>query len=83
MPASVPRIVPALLSGVGIGFLPPVCYPELMREGKLVEIMPDWRFPTYDLSLVHVGNRHVPRLVRTFKDFAVQTAQKLFPDLPT
>lgn len=62
----------ALLAGVGIGDLPPVAQPELLREGRLVEIMPKWKFRNFDLSLVHAGNRHMPRVVRVFKDFAAQ-----------
>jgi len=72
----------ALLSGAGIGDLPPVVQPELMRDGRLVEVMPNWRFRVFDLSLVHLGNRHVSRPVRVFKEFAVQMAQTLFPLLP-
>jgi hypothetical protein len=44
--------------------------------------MPNWHFPTFDLSLVRLSNRLVPRPVRVFKEFAVQMAPKLFPDLP-
>jgi DNA-binding transcriptional LysR family regulator len=75
-------LTPALLDGQGIGDLPPVVQPELVRDGRLVEVMPDWRFPTFDLSLVHLSNRLVPRPVRVFKEFAVQMAPKIFPDLP-
>jgi DNA-binding transcriptional LysR family regulator len=75
-------LVPALLAGAGIGDLPPVVQPELLRSGRLVEVMPDWRFRTFNLSLVHLGNRHMSRAVRLFKDFAVQMAPSLFPDLP-
>jgi len=76
-------LTPALLAGEGIGELPPIVQPELVREGRLVEVMPDWRFPTFDLSLVHLSNRLMPRPVRVFKDFAVEMAPKIFPDLPT
>ena len=75
-------LTPALLAGAGIGDLPPVVQPELVREGRLVEVMPDWRFRTYDLSLVHVGNRHVAKPCRLFMDLAAQMAPNLFPDLP-
>jgi len=75
-------LAPALLAGGGIGELPPVVQPELVRQGRLVEVMPDWRFPTWDLSLVHLGNRHIPKPCRLFKEFAAQTAPTLFPDLP-
>jgi DNA-binding transcriptional LysR family regulator len=33
-------LTPALLAGVGIGVLPPVVQPELIRDGRLVEVMP-------------------------------------------
>jgi DNA-binding transcriptional LysR family regulator len=72
----------ALLAGAGIGELPPIVQPELMRKGLLVEVMPTWHLPLYDLSLVHLGNRYIPRHVRVFKEFAVQTTPKLFPKLP-
>ena len=73
----------ALLAGSGIGDLPPVVQPELVRTGELVEVMPDWRFRTVDLSLVHLGNRHISKPCRLFKEFAAQMAPTLFPDLPT
>jgi DNA-binding transcriptional LysR family regulator len=76
-------LTPALLAGGGIGDLPPVVQPDLVRDGRLVEVMPNWRFRTLDLSLVHLGNRHMPKALRVFKDFAVQMTPTLFPNLPT
>ncbi len=76
-------LAPTLLAGVGIGELPPVVQPELVRDGRLVEVMPNWRLRTVNLSVVHVGNRYIPRAVRVFKEFAVQMAPTLFPSLPT
>ena len=76
-------LTPALLAGGGIGDLPPVVQPGLMRDGRLVEVMPNWRFRALDLSLVHLGNRHMPRPLRLFKEFAAQMARTLFPALPT
>ena len=73
----------ALLAGVGIGDLPPIVQPELLREGRLVEVMPKWRFMSFNLSMVHHGNRYIPRLVRVFKEFAVQMAPTLFSKLPS
>jgi DNA-binding transcriptional LysR family regulator len=72
----------ALLAGVGIGDLPPVVQPELIRDGRLVEVMPEWHFRTFDLSVVHLSNRHISRPVRLFKEFAVQLSPALFPALP-
>ncbi len=76
-------LTPALLAGGGIGELPPVVQPDLVRTGRLVEVMPDWHFRTFDLSLVHLGNRHIPKPCRLFKEFATQMAPTLFPALPT
>lgn len=73
----------ALVAGCGIGDLPPIVGPDLLQSGKLLEVMPDWRLPIEPLSIIHLGNRHIPRPVRLFKDFASQMALALFPDLPT
>ena len=72
----------ALLAGAGVGDLPPVVQPELIRDGRLVEVMPKWRFRCFDLSMVHLGNRHLSRPLRVFKEFAAQMARTLFPSLP-
>jgi len=72
----------ALLVGTGIGDLPPLVQPELLRAGKLVEVMPKWHFGLFHLWVVHVGNRYITRPVRVFKEFATQMAPKLFPALP-
>jgi DNA-binding transcriptional LysR family regulator len=76
-------VAPALVAGGGIGDLPPVVQPELVRTGRLVEVMPDWRFRTVDMWLVHLGNRHISKPCRLFKEFAAEMAPTLFPDLPT
>jgi len=75
-------LLAALLADGGISDLPPIVQPELLRNGRLVEVMPEWHFPAMDLSLVHLGNRHMPRTLRVFKEFALQMVPTLFPDLP-
>ena len=76
-------LAPALVAGAGIGDLPPVVQPSLIEEGRLVEVMPDWRFRTNDLSIIHVANRHLSKPCRLFKEFAVKMSPTLFPNLPT
>jgi DNA-binding transcriptional LysR family regulator len=73
----------ALMAGAGIGELPPILQPQLIRDERLVEVMPKWRFEALNLSVVHLGNRYLPRPVRMFKEFVVQMAPTLFPKLPT
>jgi DNA-binding transcriptional LysR family regulator len=72
----------ALADGTGIGDLPPIVRPDLMSSGKLVELMPDWKLNTETLSLVRLGNRHVPKAIRAFIDFANTRARQMFPRLP-
>jgi len=72
----------ALVEGVGIGDLPPLVQPHLVRDGRLIEIMPEWHFRTFDLSMVHPGKRQIARPVRVFKEFAAQMARRLFASLP-
>jgi hypothetical protein len=55
---------------------------ELKRDGRLVGVMPAWRFRTVNLSIVHAGNHYIPRAIRVFNEFAVQMAPTLSPSLP-
>jgi DNA-binding transcriptional LysR family regulator len=73
----------ALVHGTGIGELPPIVQPELIRGGKLVEVMPRWRFRNFHLSIVHLSNRYIAKPVRLFKEFAADRIPSLFPNLPT
>jgi DNA-binding transcriptional LysR family regulator len=61
-----------LLAAAGIGELPPMIQPELVQEGKLIEVMPGWQFRPVELSLFHARARHMPRAVRLFKEFAIE-----------
>jgi len=72
----------ALADGTGIGDLPPIVRPDLVSSGRLVELIPDWRLKTETLSLVRLGNRHVPKALRAFIDFASTRARQMFSDLP-
>ncbi len=72
-----------MLADSGIGDLPPLVRPDLLREGRLVEVLPRWTLPVFDLSLVHPVARELSRPMRAFKDFAARTVPTLFPDLPT
>jgi hypothetical protein len=57
--------------------------PLSLRLGGLVEVLPEWRFRSFDLLMVHLGNRHILRTICVFKEFAAKMLPTLFPDLPT
>jgi len=69
----------ALLAGMGIGNLPSMAVGELVQTGQLIELMPQWRFNTLDVSVVHASSRHVRRPVQEFIRFAAKLAPALFP----
>jgi DNA-binding transcriptional LysR family regulator len=75
-------VAESLVRAGGIGDLPPVVRPDLLRDGKLVEVLPAWRFTSQNLSLIHLGNRQISRPVRLFKDFSIRMAPTLLPNLP-
>jgi DNA-binding transcriptional LysR family regulator len=41
-----------LVAGAGIGELPPIVQPELLRDGRLVEVLPRWHLQRVNLSIV-------------------------------
>jgi len=57
--------------------------PELLSQGRLIEVMPKWHFSIFHLWIVHLANHYMSRPVRVFKEFATQMAPRLFPKLPT
>jgi hypothetical protein len=46
-------------------------------------VMPQWHLPLFDLTIAHARDRHMPRQVRVFKEFATHMVPKLFPALPS
>jgi DNA-binding transcriptional LysR family regulator len=72
----------ALLAGGGIGDLPPVVMPWLLAEGRLVEVLPEWHFPSFDLSLAYLAGRRPTRAAQVFIEFACEKMPALFPSLP-
>ena len=76
-------IIPALLGGRGVGELPPVVRGDLLRERRLIEVIPQWHLPVFDFKVVHVANRYIPRAVRAFIESVTVKAPLLFSGLPT
>jgi len=72
----------ALLAGMGIGNLPSMEAGGLVQKGQLIELMPQWRFRTLDVSVVHASSRHVRRPVQEFIRLAAKLAPALFPPSP-
>jgi len=69
----------AVINGLGISEIPSVVCGPALQDGRLVEIMPEWRFSPVTLSAVYPSNRNLSRLVRLFKDFCVERIEALVP----
>ena len=64
-------VLRALLDGAGVSELPGfLCEPGL-RDGRLVEVARPWRFEARQVSVTYPTHRHLPALVRGFRDFCV------------
>ena len=58
-----------LLNGGGIGVLSGfICVPDL-RAGRLVRLLPEWKMPALEVSIVFPSGRALSRTVRAFIDF--------------
>jgi DNA-binding transcriptional LysR family regulator len=51
--------------------LPPFFCRDLINEGKLVEIMPDYQMPNQMISLLYPSRKHVSSITRAYIDFCV------------
>ncbi len=71
-----------MLAGGGIGDLPPVVQPDLMRDGRLVEVLPAWTLPVFDLSLVHPPTRTPSQPMRAFEKLCGRHGAEALPRSP-
>jgi DNA-binding transcriptional LysR family regulator len=59
----------ACLAGMGIIQAPELGVSELIRDGKLVEILPDYRAAPMPVSLLYANRRHLPKRVQVFMNW--------------
>lgn len=66
-------LLPSLLAGVGVAWVPGFHVHELLREGALERVLPDWRMPGAEIRMVYSSARGIPRKLAAFMDFMGQT----------
>ena len=64
-----------ILAGLGIGYGPAFMGKSEWREGRVVEVMPDWRAEEAPLYVVRLDKRHTPRQIELVQDFIVEMAR--------
>ncbi|OTA21891.1 transcriptional regulator PtxR [Xenorhabdus beddingii] len=60
------------LSGAGVALLPAWLVREDIVNGRLIQLLPHYRFPRQGIYALYPNTRHVPEKVRTFIDFLQQ-----------
>lgn len=61
----------ACLAGAGIAQVMALGIADLMREGRLIELFPDWPDEVFPLHAVYPSRRYVPAKVRAFISFCL------------
>ena len=69
----------AVIDGVGISEIPSIICDMALKDGRLVEVMPDWRFAPTTIAAIYPSNRNLSRVVRLFRDFCVEQVPSLAP----
>lgn len=65
----------AALAGAGIALQPAYLAGQLIREGRLVAVLPEWSPPELTIWGVYLSRRHVPAALRAMLDFLVERFQ--------
>jgi len=65
-------------SGAGLGTAPAWLVQDLIDDGALVRLLPDWTLPSQPLYLIYPSRQYLPQRTRTF----IQFFEKHLPRLP-
>lgn len=65
-------IVQGVLGGEGIGFVPDLYIAEYLRDGRLLQVMPEWLSFAVPISAVYPSRRGLSPKVRVFVDFLAE-----------
>lgn len=60
------------LNGLGVALLPAYCIRPYLDDGRLVELLPDHRFPDRPIFALYPDRRNVPHAVRMLIDFLTE-----------
>lgn len=65
-------VLQGVVDGLGISEVPGFICESALQAGRLVEVLPKWRFATIKMAAAYPSNRYLSPLVRAFKDFCVK-----------
>src|SRR2546426_6453860 len=61
-----------VVDGLGLSEVPSFICEAALNDGRLVEVLPEWRFATIAMAATYPSNRYLSPLVRAFKDFCAE-----------
>ncbi|GAB3363448.1 LysR family transcriptional regulator [Lysobacter rhizosphaerae] len=64
-------LLKACVADMGIALLPDVMTTQYVRDGQLVQVLPDYRVAGLELFLVYQSRRQLPRAVSAFIEFVL------------
>lgn len=70
--------VTSALHGYGLIQVPRFHVENALRQGKLVEILPEWSSPDLPLSVLHPQREHIPQRLRVFIDWLRKLYKRKF-----
>ncbi|OCH22265.1 LysR family transcriptional regulator [Aliivibrio logei] len=73
----------ACLSGLGIATLPEFICRQHIKNGELVQILPEWELPRAAISLVFPQNKLIPKRLRVFIDHVLERFELIHPSTPS
>jgi DNA-binding transcriptional LysR family regulator len=69
----------AVIDGLGISEIPSIICGPALKDGRLVEVMPEWQFAPTMIAAIYPSNRNLSRVVRLFRDFCIERFPSLAP----
>ena len=73
---SFPLLYHMTLQGKGIATLPDFFAINELKNGSLIQVLPDWSTPTHDLHLLYAPTKQMPLKIRTFIDFIAERSKE-------
>jgi DNA-binding transcriptional LysR family regulator len=71
--SDVGTLLGACLAGAGIAQVMALGVQDILDQGRLIDLFPDWPDETFPLYAIHPSRRQPPAKVRAFIDFCVET----------
>lgn len=71
----------AVVDGRGVSEIPSIVCNRELRDGSLIEIMPEWRFEPVSIAAVYPSKQNLSRLVRLFRDYCVDHFKRFAPNV--